>query len=123
LADDEQPTETLHVRVSLAEIRSLPHYVWESWPFDEYDQGNPVMAIRQADSLVLVGVARTRRRRSPDTQSRKRRELDRGKTFAEQQRGARLEEKKARLAAGLRTRFIDREAWLARRVGSKRKVA
>jgi hypothetical protein len=58
LVDDEQPTgDTPRPRFSLAEIRSLPHYVWEAWPFDEYDQGNPVVEIRQADSLALVGAA------------------------------------------------------------------
>jgi hypothetical protein len=59
LADDEQPTgNASRPRFSLAEIRSLPHYVWESWPFDEYDQGNPVVEIRQADLHGLVDAAK-----------------------------------------------------------------
>ncbi len=47
---------------ALAELRALPPSSWEGWPPADYDQGLPVVEIRQDQLLSLLAEVEERRR-------------------------------------------------------------
>jgi hypothetical protein len=65
----------------------------KSWPFDPYDQGNPLVEIRQADLLALVDAVEQASSAIDGYLTWRCREPDRGKTTSERRRRAHLEEK------------------------------
>lgn len=48
----------------LAELRALPASQWSGWPPDEYDQGLPVVEIRQDHLAALLSALEQARRGS-----------------------------------------------------------
>ncbi len=46
----------------LAELRALTPFVWEAWPPNEYDQGLPVVEVRQDQLRELLNEVKERRR-------------------------------------------------------------
>jgi hypothetical protein len=51
----------------LAELRAQPPSIWKGWPVEEYDQGLPVVEIRQDHLAALIEkVEATRAQKSSD---------------------------------------------------------